>query len=331
MDGRVLGGLDFEVLLNRSRIDPAAETLTADQHFLMMLNSIDITGDESHGLADRPLRPGYAVIALRAMLGAPSLGAALRVLGRYFALSASVFELDVREAQGLACIALSAKGRDRVRAAMLEEIWLMTLNMFLSWFVGRRLPVLAMSLSSPDHPDLGGRHWAVGAPVSLRDSTSILIPSACLSLPKRASEADEPIWEAMSFWMKLTSPPQGGGPLGQVFTQSDAPAKARLRDALDVALCDRQVARRVRGAHGASFRELRAEALTELARDLLVRTEEPIEAIGAQLGYAEESSFRRFMRSRTGFTPSQIRSAGPAPIDPEARALLRTLVRKLEV
>lgn len=330
-DGRVLGGLDFESLLSRSRVEPDAEALTADQHFLMMLNSIDITGDESHGLAQRPLRPGYAVIALRAMLGAPSFEAALRVLSRYFALSSSIFALEVREGRGMANIALKAKSPDATRAAMLEEIWLMTLNMFLSWFVGRRLPVLAMSVSRPDHPDLGRSHWALGAPVSLCESTSLLLPSACLKLPKRASEAEEPIWAAMSFWMQLASPPPAQGPLGEILARTGAPASARLKDALDVTLCDRQAARRLRQAHGSSFRELRAEALTELARDLLVRTDEPIEAIAARLGYAEESSFRRFMRGRTGLTPSQIRSAGPAPFDPEARALLRTLVRKLEV
>ena len=327
----MLGGLDFERLLSRARVDPAATALTADQHFLMMLNSIDITDDESHGLADRPLRPGYAVIALRAMLGTATLEGALRVLARYFALSSSVFALEVREGGGLASIALKADGRHAVRAAMLEEIWLMTLNMFLSWFVGRRLPALAVSVARADHPDLGRPHWAIGAPVSLRESTSLLVPGACLKLPKRAGETDEPIWAAMSFWMQLTAPPPGEGPLGAVLAQSAAPAKARLQDAVDVALCERQAGRRVRQAHGSSFRELRAEALTELARDLLIRTDEPIEAIAARLGYAEESSVRRFMRSRTGLTPAQIRKTGPAPFDPEARDLLRTLVRKLEV
>jgi AraC-like DNA-binding protein len=331
-DGRVLGGLELDGLLSRSLIEPDATQLTADQHFLLMLNSIDITDDECHGLGDKPLRPGFSAIGLRAMLGTATLDAALRVLSRYYAMTA--FRLEVRKGGALARIALRAEGRDRARAAMLEEIWLMALYMFMSWFVGRRLPLLAMSVARPDHPDIGGAHWAFGAPVSAGEETSLLVPLSCLNLARRVSDAEEPIWEAMRFWMDEVMPSAGEWVLGGAFSGAEAPAKTRLREAFEeLELGDRQLSRRIRRSHGASFRDLRGHALAEIARELLRNSGDSIEDIGARLGYAEERSFRRFMRSRTGLTPAQIRKGAGigAAADPEARVLVRSLVKKLQV
>lgn len=331
-DGRVLGGLDLDGLLSRSLIDPATTELTSDQHFLLMLNSIDITDDECHALADKPLRPGFSALGLRAMLGTSTLGAALRVLARYYAMTPSVFRLQIDTGGDLARIALFAEGRHRARAAMLEEIWLMALNMFMSWFVGRRIPLLAMRVARPDHPDTGGAHWALGAPVSAGQETSLLIPATCLQLPRRVGDVDEPIWEAMRFWMDEVGPPPGEGLLGAAFSGAEAPAKTRLREAFEgLALCDRQISRRIRRDLGVSFRDLRGDALIELARELLRHSDDSIEDIGARLGYAEERSFRRFVRGRTGLTPAQIRRGAAATADPQVRSLVRSMVQKLQV
>jgi AraC-like DNA-binding protein len=328
--GEILGGLELDDLLTRSRIDPAAEALTPDQHFLLMLNSIDITDDECHGLAARPMRPGFSAIGLHAMLGTSNLAAALRVLARYYASPASVFRLEVREDDDFARIALRAEGEDRAQAAMLEEIWLMALNMFMDWFVGRRLPVAGMTVARPDHPDLGAAHWALGAPLALDEVTSVVLPRACLTLDRRAGDVEEPIWEAMRFSMAESALPPGGDALE--LAEAVAPARTRLRDAFNgLALCDRQLSRRIRAEHGLTFRDLRGEALAALARELLRYTDIPIPEIGARLGYSEERSFRRFMRARTGFTPAQIRTGAFPPADPEARERLHTLVKKLHV
>jgi AraC-like DNA-binding protein len=331
-DGRILGGLELDGLLSRSLIDPAATQLTNDQHFLLMLNSIDITDDECHGLADRPLRPGFSAIGLRAMLGTSTLDAALRVLSRYYAVTPSALRLEIRVGENLARIALVAEGRDRARAAMLEEIWLMTLYMFMSWFVGRRIPLLAMVVARREHPDIGGAHWANGAPLSAGEETSLLVPLTCLQLPRRVGEVEEPIWEAMRFWMEEAAPPPGERLLGAAFGEAEAPARTTLREAFEgLALCDRQISRRIKRDHGVSFRDLRGDALVELACELLRHGEDSIDDIGARLGYAEERSFRRFMRGRTGLTPAQIRRGGAATADPQVRSLVRSMVKKLQV
>lgn len=328
----VLGGLDLDCLLRRSLVEPTASELSPEQHFLLMLNSIDISDDECHALADRRLPPGFSALGLRAMLGTSSVEAALRVLARYYAVASGVFALEVRSGQGLTRIALRAEAKHRDRAAMLEEIWLMALYMFLTWFAGRRLPLLAMTVARPNHPDIGGAHWAFGAPLSNADLTSILVPTNCLQWPRRAADVDEPIWEAMRFWLDETAPPPGEGVLDAAFAGAEAPARTRLREAFEgLALCDRQLSRRIRRETGASFRDLRGEALVELARDLLRNTDERVEEIGARLGYAEERSFRRFMRGRTGLTPAQIRRGAATAGDSELRAMVRSMALKLQV
>jgi AraC-like DNA-binding protein len=326
----VLGGLDLGALLSRAGIDPGTPRLSSDQHFLLMLSSIDLTDDECHGLGDRPLRPGFSEVGLRAMMSAATLEAALRVLARYYALSSQVFSLEVRAGDGLARIALRAEGRDRRRAAMLEEIWLMALFMFMNWFAGRGLPLAAMTVARPDHPDVGAAHWAFGAPVAVADVTSLTMPVEALQSPRRLVGGDEPIWDAIRFSLEGMATPAAARPMGGVFAGGDAPARVRLRDSLDgLALCERQVRRRVRQLHGASFRELRADALAEFARELLTAADEPVDAIAARLGYAEERSFRRFIRARTGLTPTQIRRGGGLP-DHAARERLRDLARRLQ-
>jgi AraC-like DNA-binding protein len=265
------------------------------------------------------------------MMSAATLETALHVLGRYYALASEVFALEVRLEGGLARIVLRAEGRDRARAAMLEEIWLMALSMFTGWFTGRPLPLAAMTVARPDHPDLDGLHWALGVPVAYAETTAIVLPAQVLQSPRRVAEAREPVWEAIQFSLDGMARPLHARPLGMVFAGASAPAKARLADALGgMALSERQVRRRVRHAHGAGFRDLRADALADLARNLLRHTDEPVEAIAARLGYAEERSFRRFVRTRTGLTPTQIRASGEAPADPAARGRLRDLARRLQ-
>jgi AraC-like DNA-binding protein len=189
-----------------------------------------------------------------------------------------------------------------------------------------------MTVARPNHPDLGGAHWAFGAPVAAADSTSILVPASCLQWPRRAADAEEPIWEAMRFWLDETVPPPGEGVLDAAFAAAEAPARTRLREAFEgLALCDRQLSRRIRREHGVSFRDLRGDALVDLARDLLRNTDETIEDIGARLGYAEERSFRRFIRGRRGLTPAQIRWGGAPAADPDLRVMIRSMAHKLQV
>ena len=334
--GVVLGGLDLDTLLRRSLVDPHATHVTSDQHTLLMLNSIDMTGDEAHALGAGRLNHGFASLGLRTMLSTSTLGAALEVLARYFATCSSVIRMRIDHAGDFTEVSLRAEGRDEARCEVLEEIWFNALYAFLCWFVGRRLPVIAAAVARLDHPAVHRVHWAANAPLSRGDVSSLLLPRPCLQWRRQVEDVDEPVWEALRFWMdddvSLAHDRTG---LRSVFGEFEGPARAKFEDAFDHrGLGGRQMSRRIKAEYGANFRDLRGDALAAAATRMLQSSSMPIEEIGARLGYAEERSFRRFLRNRTGQTPAQIRRAGalaPQAPDEAVRARIHALTRKMEL
>ncbi len=335
--GRVLGGLDYRTLLSRSLIEDDATHISSTQNILLMLNSIDMTDDEAHALAARRLHRGFASVGLRAMLSTSNLGSALDVLSRYFTACSSAFRLEVSRQDDVAQVAFRAEGRGGRRAVLLEEIWFNALYAFMCWFVGRRLPVLSATVARVERPNVHRVHWAAQASLFRGDLSSVRIPLACLEWRRRANDVEEPVWEALRFWIDEDAPPAARreGGLNPVLGAAEAPARVAAREAFDSrAISDRQLSRRLKREHGANFRTLRGEALVDIARDLLRSTDDPIDAIAAQLGYAEERSFRRFMQNQTGLTPAQIRrgtAVTPEPGEQETRARIHALTRKMEI
>lgn len=335
--GLVLGGLDRDQLLDRSLIDLDATHVTPAQHILLMLNSIDMTGDEAHALGSGRLNRGFASLGLRTMLSTATLGPALDVLARYFVTCSSVFRIEVQRQQDMAKVSLRAEGRDEARSTVLEEIWFNALYAFMCWFVGRRIPVVTATVARLDQPNAHRVHWAGNARLTQGEVSSLYVPLACLQWPRSVVEVEEPIWEALRFWMDEDEVPPDRSHTGlrPMFGASDAPAKVKAQEASPGRIVGpRQLNRRFRAEHGAGFRDLRNDALAETATFMLRSSDTPIETISARLGYAEERSFRRFIRSRTGLTPLQVRNAARlhlASRDDAVRSRIHDLTRKMEL
>lgn len=331
----VLGGLDLDTLLSRSLVAPDATHVTSDQHTLLMLNSIDMTGDEAHALGAGRLNHGFASLGLRTMLSTSALGPALEVLARYFATCSSVFRMRIEPRGDFVEISLRAEGRDEARCEVLEEIWFNALYAFMCWFVGRRLPVMAATVARLDDPLVQRVYWATNAPLSRGETSSLLLPRACLQWRRLVEDVEEPVWEALRFWMDDDVGPHAQAGLRSVFSRFETPARTRLDEAFyDHGVGDRQMSRRIKAEYGATFRDLRGDALVDVATRMLQTTDVPIDEIGAQLGYAEERSFRRFLRNRAGQTPAQIRRAGaraPRTPDEAVRSRIHALTRKMEL
>lgn len=336
--GRIINGLNLDKLLDASRVDRTAPILSAAEHTLMMLNSIDMTGDEGHALGIEPIRKGYASVGIRSMLSRPTLGDALVVLSRYFAATSSVFTLDVARAGATARISLHARAKDPHSGSVLEEIWFNALYAFSCWFVGRRIPVRKASLTGVNQTELGPARLAQAGSMLVGATTSIEISVECLDWKRVISTVQEPVWEAMSSWLEEQSRPGQCGGIGwlrSTLDMTEAPAKTTAREAAgNDPVSSRQLARRLQRRHGVGFRQLRIEALVGMAEELLLASPEPIEAIAARLGYAEERSFRRFMRKHTGLTPSQMRKGAPRSSsgpDREVMDRIHALTRKIDV
>ncbi|HVI31043.1 helix-turn-helix domain-containing protein [Phenylobacterium sp.] len=302
------GGL-FEELLRRTGVARDATALTRSENTLLMLHSIVVLRDEGHELGSRRLPPGFASVGLRVMGSGRTLGAGLAALARYFAVADATFDLDLRIDGDQAEVSLRASGPDRAQAALLEDIWLAPLNAFIAWHIRDRTPVTAMTTARQDHPSLGGRHYWDRATVAAHDRTALRLPTASLALERRARAFEEPLWDALRFSLcgerDAASLPDGRA----IDAQTTRQAFMALPH-----LGARQARRQVREATGASFRDLRAEAIVSRARAMLCETDRPVADIAAELGYAEERSFRRFLRRRTGLSPTAIRAAGAAGV-----------------
>lgn len=336
--GRIINGLKLDKLLALSCVDRAAPVLSAAEHTLMMLNSIDMTGDEGHALGIEPIRKGYASVGIRSMLSRPTLGDALTVLSRYFAATSSVFTLEITRVGGVAHISLRARAKDPYSGSVLEEIWFNALYAFSCWFVGRRIPIRAATLALANQPTRSSTWLAQAGSMTASSATGIEIFVGCLSWERATSTVQEPVWEAMSAWLEQhdhAGPSQGAGWLRSTLDAAEAPARTRAREAGGGdPVSGRQLARRLQRRHGAGFRQLRSEALVGMAEELLLASPEPIEAIAARLGYAEERSFRRFVRKHTGLTPAQLRRGAPRASSGPSREVMdriHILTRKIDI
>lgn len=299
----------FEELLRRTGVPSESVSLTRSENTLLMLHSIAALRDEGHALGSRRLPPGFASVGLRVMGSARTLGAGLEALARYFAVADATFELSLRIDGEEAEVSLRATGADRAQAAMLEDIWLAPLSAFIAWHIRDRTPVTAMTTARPDHPSRDGRHFWDSAPVAVHERTALRLPTASLRLERRATAFEEPLWDALRFSLREDGEavrlPDGGA----IDAQTTRQAFMALPH-----LGARQARRRMRATIGASFRDLRAAAIIEQAREMLCETDRPVVDIAAELGYAEERSFRRFLRKRTGLSPTAIRAQGMAGV-----------------
>lgn len=299
----------FEELLRRTGVASGSTSLTRSENTLLMLHSILALRDEGHALGARRLPPGFASVGLRVMGSARTLGAGLEALARYFAVADATLDLRLRIDGDEAEVTLCATGRDRAQAAMLEDIWLAPLSAFIAWHIHNRTPVTSMTTACPDHPSLGGRHFFESAPVTVHERSALRLPTVSLGLERRATAFEEPLWDALRFSLceddDTARLPDGGA----IDAQTPRQAFMALPN-----LSARQARRKVREATGSSFRDLRAVALVERARQLLCETARPVADVAAELGYAEERSFRRFLRKRTGLSPSTIRAQGASDV-----------------
>lgn len=183
------------------------------------------------------------------------------------------------------------------------------LSAFIAWHIRDRTPVTAMTTARPDHPSLGGRHFWDRTPVAVHERTALRLPAGSLALERRVTAFEEPLWDALRYSLL----DEGDGARLRDGSAIDAQTPRQAFMALPH-LGERQARRRVREAAGASFRDLRAEAILARAREMLCETDRPVADVAAELGYAEERSFRRFLRKRTGLSPSAIRAQGAAGV-----------------
>ena len=283
---------------DRDRISPA-------QHLLLCMNTAMAIDDAAHGFGSQRLQCSYSALSLRVMLGCSTLEAALYAVTKLYSLESSIVRVETGATGDVATLRFRADAKTESGSLILEDIALSWLFVCCGHFIGRPLPLIDVQTRDPAHMNLGARHWAAKAPVRHGAVTALHFPKAVLA-SRRIGQADgEAHWACLRPWLQ--------------FVESDAPAPALAQATVSALRLDRlarqeglspQALRRRLGG----FRQIRRQALADAGVALLRADGASVEAVAADLGYADARSFRRFLKGATGKTPSEIRATAAGPV-----------------
>lgn len=269
--------------------------------------------DEAFGLFSAPMRCGGFEFLARALLSARTLEEALERLARFLRVLLPDMAVAV-ERQGSHALLSIAESRplDAGPGRVFAFEWLLRLIHGLTcWLAGRGLALDAVAFPYPRPP-----HAADYALIYTANSTfgaarlEARLQANLLDLPLRRDE------DALKHFLV-------GAP-GRIATlyRRDRETVLAVRDILFAALpalpgLDEVAARlhlSPRSLHrrladeGANFRQIKDALRRDLALSRLAKTDAPVAAIAAELGYADPSAFYRAFVEWTGAAPSEYRA-----------------------
>ncbi len=306
--GAVAEGMSRDSLYANCLIDRRfgddRDRVSAAQLNLLYMSICTSIEDEAHGLGHSRIRLGQAELALRAILGCSTLETAISAMVRLYRLNSSAVQLALRIEGADAVLAVFCDESDRrVTTKFLEDCYLTFIFQCLSYFVGGGLPVLMLETRDPEHINLGGRHWAICAPVGLASVSALRMPASALKLGRAAEGHARTFQEMLQSWLNHVE----GDLIPTAFASPDINSMTVGEFARDAGISASTLRRRMNREHG-GFRHARKVALVGAGLTLLRNDRESVDAIAARLGYSDARSFRRFIKSATGRTPEELRS-----------------------
>jgi AraC-like DNA-binding protein len=318
--GAVRQGVSLESLLAGSliqrRYGDSRDIISPVQRLLLCLNTVLALEDATHGLARAGMGASYPAIGLRMALGSSTLQGAITALARLYAMASDAVHIQLKTEQDTAIVSIHMQAIDERDLAYLEENYLAWTFIQCLHFLGRAPPLSEVTLRDPLHFNLGQPHWAMGGPVAYGAVTAFRFPRRLLSQPPATRAGDNVLWEAHQTWLAFL----GASPSPAADRFVTTAGFVRFADLVRESGRSANTLRR-RGADG-GFRQARRRALADAASERLCASDDSVEAIAAELGYADARSFRRFLKAATGFTPQQVRDRrGAGLTETDARAL----------
>ena len=315
--GAVRQGLSFDALMAESLIDlkygDDRDAIGPAQTLLLCMNTVMGLQDATHGFASTSLMPSCSALSLRVALGSATLETAINAVSRYYDNVSTALRINMSTEQDLVTLSVRVDGQNDDDAIQLEEIYLSWLYMHLMYFLGRPLPVVDVSLRNPFQPNTGRRHFMIGATARFGTVTSFRFSRSLLGARSVTRAGENIHWEVARLWLDYA---QGAAGENRSFDFVGERGFTRLKDIAEQMDISRSTVRRRLQSSGGSFREARERALVDAATSRLLASDDSVEAISAELGYADVRNFRRFFKNATGLTPQQtrLRAQSPTPV-----------------
>lgn len=294
--------------------------ITAGQMERLSATAMLELDDEGLGAFERRLPWGSYGLLARGSLTAPDLGIALKRWCRHHGLLQEELHLSLQVAGGTARVLIDEQRP--LHPPVRELTWaflLRNVHGLACWYVDSRIPLTAavLPLAAPAHAG-AYRHMFPGAALQFAadgQQASLSFDARYLQLPIRRDEKAL-TWMLRHRALHLTVLQyRRDRLLASQVRQALASQPGHAHNAHDLAAVLNVSARtlhRQLKEEGASLQQLKDEVRLERARDLLLRTGQPLKQVAAAVGFRNEKSFSRAFRQWTGLAPGDFRAAGRA-------------------
>ena len=327
-DGAEKLGISRKRLFDASYIDPVIQNeISVAQMVLLSMNTISETGDFLLGLGRKPIPASQLILVLRIMMGCTTVDRGLHSVAHFHELGHPI-SVGLKSEAGVSQFWVSCDdGFGLSNARSIEDIYINIVFSALCYFLGRRFPVFAVTTRN-DLQLTNTRHWSMYAPVRRGTLAALHFDTSLLCEHRQGDPTDEIFWSILHDKIALHASHQEPAP-------GDAVSIRRLNT---LSLCHElgistATFRRRNQSSGGTFRRFREETLVEASLKLLADGTQSVSSIASQLGYADVSSYRRFIKGATGRTPDQLRTEAHAlvidNVQPQVIIAIRNIADKL--
>lgn len=298
--------------------------VTTDQFAALYRLVVRHTGDESPGMFSRPLKPGTLKFLALSVVQAPSLLTALHRFTQFFQLVLDDLQFELVSSPEQVSVVLLPQTDEARHRRFAQEVMLKLVHGMASWLAGRKIPITRVDL-------------AYAPPAYASDYVYLYPGQACFNQAVTAIHFDRPLLDgpvrqradaigdflvrAPADWMFVSFAERFVSHRVREQLECTLPTMTRIEDvARSLLLSTRTLARRLE-QEGTTFQLLKDELRRDIAIRLLMQTHWPPEAIGAQIGFEDPTTFYRAFKRWTGCSPGMYRRSGGEPVKGPSAAL----------
>lgn len=266
--------------------------------------------DELPNLLSHPLRSGAMKLAGLCVIDAPTIEVVLNRYTRFQRMIIHDFEMHFVREPELSMLIIKEPESGRRCKTMGIEMNLKVIHGFLSWLVGREVPLVRLDFAFGKPAYASDFHNLFPGPIFFDQPCSRLVfesKQMTLRVQRNADDLRKYLSTLPRDWLfvrlkeRLASHQVRQYLLWQGMQESGIEQVAK---ALNVSV--RTLCRRLE-EESTAFRQIKDEVRRDIAIDRLTNSDSSMQVIATELGFSDVSSFHRAFRAWTGMTPSAYR------------------------
>lgn len=287
--------------------------ITQEQFSLLFQSLVERLDDEMPGLYGRPLRKGTLKVLIIFLLDASNLQSALRRWQQFDHMLSDDFSFGVQRAADLISLSIKRYPTDAKNGRLVQEFHLKLVHGIASWVIGKKIAIERVDFAFPRPLDASEYVFIFPGPVYFDQPVT--------AMHIKASYFDEPVQHRSKLELRdfLFNAPQNW--FFVPFDESLLSHRVRRYLALNLNsqtdmtiaakalnLSTRTLGRRLM-EEGTSFHQIKDVLRRDVAVQLLVKTKRSVDAISAEIGFANITVFHRAFKLWTGGTPRAYRKS----------------------